>query len=88
MLQELALDSDLQVEHLNWDDSPVKWQEDPIADGKWVVRILASGSLTIIKRLICVDVGQAEGKAQTYAFSVVLERCKGNNNYKELGSFC
>lgn len=93
MLQELALESDTpprppQDEILDWDHSPVKWQEDPTAGGKWVGLTLASCSLMVIKMLICVDRGQAEGGALAYAFFVVLERCKGSNNYKELGSFC
>lgn len=86
MLQELALDSDSQNEILEWDHLPVKWQEDPIADGKWVVMILANCSITIMKMLICVR--QKEKHWLTH-FSVVPERCKGSNNYyEELGSFC
>lgn len=84
----MALDSDLQEESLEWDHSPAKWQEDPIANGKWVVVISARCSLTVMKMFIHVDWGQAVGKALAYAFSLVLERCEESNNYKELGSFC
>lgn len=46
--------------------------------------ILARYGLTITKSSSMVDPVQTEEEALAYAFSVVLERYKSSDNYKEL----
>lgn len=49
-----------------------------------VAMILARYGLTITKSSSTVDPVQTEEEALAYAFSVVLERYKSSDNYKEL----